>query len=98
MPGPISGRGRPQNDNRSLQVSAPPLAKPMHSTLHKPGENAFLDRFLTHCHRHRYPARTDIIHPGDPADTLYYIVEGSVSILMEDEEGHEIVLTYTNAG
>lgn len=57
----------------------------------------FLARFLSHCHRHRYPARTDIIHPGDPADTLYFIIEGSVSVLMEDEDGHEIVLTYLNA-
>jgi len=64
----------------------------------KPNDSPFLEGFLSHCHRHRYPTRTDIVHPGDPADTLYYIVEGSVSILMEDEEGREIVLTYLNAG
>jgi len=98
LPGFTSGKPRPQNEKHSLRVPASPLGKPVNAHLQRHGENAFLERFLAHCHRHRYPARTDIIHPGDPADTLYYIVEGSVSILMEDEEGHEIVLTYTNAG
>ena len=43
-------------------------------------ENLDLERFLSHCHRRRYPKKTRIISPGDPADTLYYIVEGSVVV------------------
>ncbi|MES9935253.1 MAG: cAMP-activated global transcriptional regulator CRP [Sedimenticola sp.] len=61
-------------------------------------EPGFLQPFLSHCHRRRYPAKTDIIHPGDPADILYYIIEGSVTILIEDDEGKEIILTYLNKG
>ncbi|MCB1874754.1 MAG: cyclic nucleotide-binding domain-containing protein, partial [Chromatiales bacterium] len=61
-------------------------------------EDPALESFLAHCHRHRYPAKTDIVFPGDPADTLYYIIEGSLTVIMEDEEGHEIILTYLNAG
>ena len=57
-----------------------------------------LDRFLKYCHRRGYPARSEIIYPGDPADTLYYLLEGSATVLMEDNEGHEIVLAYLNAG
>lgn len=65
----------------------------------KPGAQSIsLEKVLSYCHRHRYPAKTDIIFPGDPADTLYYIIEGSVTVLMEDEEGHELILTYLNAG
>lgn len=58
----------------------------------KPPEQdpAFLKPFLSFCHRRRYPAKTDIIHPGDRADILYYIVDGSVTILIEDEDGKEI--------
>ena len=33
---------------------------------------ATLERFLAHCHRRRYPPRTDVFRPGDPASTLYY--------------------------
>ena len=29
---------------------------------------------------------------------LYFILDGSVSVLIEDEEGHEIVLAYLNKG
>ncbi len=57
-----------------------------------------VDNLLKHCHRRRYPARTGIIYAGDEPDALYYITEGSVSVVIEDENGHEIVLAYLNAG
>ncbi|MEJ2061029.1 MAG: cAMP-activated global transcriptional regulator CRP [Gammaproteobacteria bacterium] len=60
--------------------------------------NQALDRFLEHCHRRRLPARSVIIHAGDPPDSLYYIIAGSVSVMIEDTEGHEIVLAYLNQG
>ena len=61
-------------------------------------EPPYLQPFLSFCHRRRYAAKTDIVHPGDAADILYYIVEGSVTILMEDDEGKEIILAYLNKG
>jgi CRP/FNR family cyclic AMP-dependent transcriptional regulator len=65
---------------------------------HKDREDPTLQRFLQHCHRKHYPARTTIIHEGDKPDTLYYIIDGSVSVLIEDDEGREIVLAYLNPG
>ncbi len=59
---------------------------------------AVLGHFLEHCHRHNYPAKTVIINAGDISHELYYLVKGSVSVLMEDEEGHEVVLAYLNEG
>jgi len=75
-------------------VSTPPtsIAKP------PPQEPGWLKPFLGHCHRRRYPAKTDFIHPGDPADTLFYLVSGQVSIVIEDDDGREIILTYLNKG
>ena len=62
-------------------------------------DNPTIDRFLTHCHRRRYPAKSLIIYAGDTPDVLYFIVEGSVAVLMEDDSnGHEIVLAYLNKG
>jgi len=49
-------------------------------------------------HIRRYPAKTVFIHPGDSADVLFYLVEGSVTVLIEDEEGREIILAYLNKG
>ena len=57
-----------------------------------------LARFLEHCHKHRYPAKSTIICAGDKPDILYYILKGSVTVLHEDESGNEIVLAYLNPG
>lgn len=73
----------------------------MLNTIPKPlmqRDNPSIKRFLEQCHRRRYPTKSVIIYAGDQPDVLYYIVEGSVSVLIEDEEGHEIVLAYLNPG
>ncbi len=57
-----------------------------------------LEEFFAHCHRRRYPTNTRVISAGEPSNTLYYIVDGSVSVLMEDDDGHEIVLAYLGEG
>lgn len=54
--------------------------------------------FLTQCHRRQFPAKSAIIRQGDPAGELYYIITGSVTVLLEDDKGHEIVLAYLNPG
>lgn len=65
---------------------------------HKQTGITSLDRFLEHCHRRHYPAKSVIIYAGDKPDVLYYIIDGSVSVLIEDSDGHEIVLAYLNKG
>ena len=52
---------------------------------------ATIERFIAHCHRRKYPARTDVFRPGDAAGTLYYIMSGSVSIIASEEDGRELV-------
>ncbi len=64
----------------------------------RPESNQAIERFLDHCHRRRYPAKSTIICAGDKPDVLYYVTQGSVTVLIEDNEGHEIVLAYLNAG
>jgi len=61
-------------------------------------DRAAMERFLSLCHRRRYPSKSVIMRPGDPANTLFYVVEGSLSIIAEDEEGREIILAYVNPG
>ena len=60
--------------------------------------NPCVDRFLEQCHRRKYPNKSVIIYAGDQPDVLYYIIKGSVTVAIEDDEGHEIVLAYINAG
>ena len=64
----------------------------------KPLKSPAIERFITHCNRRRYPPKSVLIYAGDAPDVLYYIVDGSVTVLIEDEDGREIVLSYLNAG
>jgi len=63
-----------------------------------PSMHAPLENFLTQCHKKRYPARTTIIHAGEESDTLYYLMKGSVSVTIEDDEGREMIMAYLNEG
>ncbi|MDY0005887.1 MAG: cAMP-activated global transcriptional regulator CRP [Spongiibacteraceae bacterium] len=57
-----------------------------------------VDDFLAHCHRRRYPSKSTIIYAGDASDSLYYIISGSVTVLIEDDEGREMIVAYLNKG
>lgn len=57
-----------------------------------------VETFLSHCHRRRYPAKSTLIYAGDTGDTLYYIVKGSVTVLIEDDDGREMIVAYLNPG
>jgi len=57
-----------------------------------------MEWFISHCHRRKYPAKSTIIYAGDKPDTLYLILDGSVTVLIEDNDGRELVLAYLNPG
>ena len=57
-----------------------------------------LENFLSQSHRRKYPNKTIIIHEGDKCETLFYIISGSVSVVLEDDDGKEAVITYLNTG
>jgi len=76
----------------ALKLEETPKGKPVSLT-----EDA-LEKFLSYSHKRRYPAKSLIIYAGDAPDALYYINEGSVAVLMNDDDGHEIVLAYLNQG
>lgn len=57
-----------------------------------------VDEFLSHCHRRRYPAKSTLIYAGDTSDSVYYIIEGSVTVMIEDDDGKEIIVAYLNKG
>ncbi len=57
-----------------------------------------LKAFLSHTHKHRYRAKTDVFRPGDPASTLFYVISGSLTINTKEPDGRELVLSYINPG
>lgn len=57
-----------------------------------------IEEFLGHCRGAQYSSKALIITRGDPADELLYVIKGSVSVILKDDSGHEIVLAYLNSG
>ncbi len=57
-----------------------------------------INRFLSYCRVRTVPAKTVMIHAGDLPDVMYYIVSGSVAVMIENEDGNEMVLAYLNKG
>jgi CRP/FNR family cyclic AMP-dependent transcriptional regulator len=57
-----------------------------------------LDDFLAYCHRRKYPSKSTIIYAGDSSDSLYYIIKGSVTVAIEDDDGKEMIVAYLNDG
>ena len=55
-------------------------------------------RFLEHSRRIRHTAGTTLVHRDTPSDRLYLLVEGSVSVIEDDEQGRELILAYLNPG
>lgn len=63
-----------------------------------PTLNPTLEHLLKHAHKKNYDAKKVIIHEGDVPDSLYYIIEGSVNVQAENEQGDEIILAHLNSG
>ncbi|NRB38992.1 MAG: cAMP-activated global transcriptional regulator CRP [Pseudomonadales bacterium] len=54
--------------------------------------------FLAHSSRRKFPAKSTIVCAGDVSDSLFYITEGSVTVILEDDDGKEMIVAYLNKG
>ena len=59
-----------------------------------------VENFLRHCQRQDYKAKSVIMNQGEKSDSLYLILDGSVSVMVEDEADHDhkMVVSYLNPG
>ena len=59
-----------------------------------------VENFLRHCQRQDYKAKSVIMNQGEKGDSLYLILDGSVSVMVEDEADHDhkMVVSYLNPG
>ena len=70
----------------------------MNSKSNIPSGPSWLKPLLDYCHCRQYPPKKDLIKPGDPADKLLYVIDGEVSVMLEDDDGREIILAYLSKG
>ena len=59
-----------------------------------------VESFLRHCQRRPYKSKAVMLRVGDNSDSLYLILDGSVSVMVEDEadEDHKMVVAYLDPG
>ena len=57
-----------------------------------------MEEFLSSAHKRKYPRGSTIIYAGEESESIYYITKGSVTVLIEDDSGHEIIVAYLNEG
>lgn len=58
------------------------------------------ETFLRHCQRRDFKAKSTVLTQGEAGDSLLLILEGSVSVQIEDQSdpGHMLVVAYLNPG
>lgn len=57
-----------------------------------------MEEFLSAAHKRRYPRGSTIIFAGEESDSIFFITKGSVTVIIEDDSGREIIVAYLNAG
>ena len=57
-----------------------------------------MDEFLSSAHKRLHPRGGTIIFAGEASDSIFYITKGSVSVIIEDDNGREIIVSYLNEG
>lgn len=59
-----------------------------------------VENFLRHCQRKVYKSKSSVLKQGELCNSLYLILDGSVSVMVEDESeaGHMMVVAYLNPG
>jgi Cyclic nucleotide-binding domain len=52
------------------------------------------EALLPHARYQTYLARKAILREGETPAAIYFVLRGSVSVMMQDEDGHELILAY----
>ena len=57
-----------------------------------------MDEFLSAAHKRRYPRGSKIIYADEESDSIYYLTQVSVTVLIEDDNGRKIIVVYLSEG
>ena len=63
-----------------------------------PVDREAISQLLTICERRHFEPKQVVMRPGDEGHTLFYVIDGSLSVSTEGEDGRELILSYLNPG
>lgn len=63
-----------------------------------PIDREAISRMLAICERRHFDPKKVVMRPGDEGHSLLYVIDGSLSVSTEGEDGRELILSYLNPG
>ncbi|MDY0205819.1 MAG: cAMP-activated global transcriptional regulator CRP [Pseudomonas sp.] len=57
-----------------------------------------IEELLEHCKLHHYAKKSTIISTGEHSQSLFFILEGSVTVQLEEKPNKKIIIGYLNKG
>ena len=57
-----------------------------------------IEQFLEHCDCRRYKPRAVVHRAGDPSESFFFVLEGSLSVSIKSDEDQDLILNYVNTG
>ena len=83
---------------RSAVVSQRPLGPPPKPVAATPKPVSPMQRFIDIGVKRQVASRTVLVRGGEPPDVLFLVVSGSVEVVIEDDQGKQMVLVYLGKG
>jgi CRP/FNR family cyclic AMP-dependent transcriptional regulator len=69
--------------------------------LTNPQENSSLpniEEFLAHCERRKCKARSVLVRAGEPSETFFFVLDGTLAVSIKSDDDQDLILNYINAG
>ncbi len=63
-----------------------------------PIDREAMSRMLSICERRHFEPKQIVMSPGEEGHSLLYVIDGSLSVSTEGEDGRELILSYLNPG
>ena len=57
-----------------------------------------IESFLDHCERQQHSAKSILVNAGEPSESFFFVLDGSLSIILKSDNGHDMVVNYVNPG
>lgn len=57
-----------------------------------------VERFLEHCSIRKFRPRSILVEAGEPSETFFFVIDGTLSISIKSEDNQDLILNYVNSG
>ncbi|MGA0020112.1 MAG: cyclic nucleotide-binding domain-containing protein [Steroidobacteraceae bacterium] len=95
-PSVVTSAAAPSAAELALGMRRPSTPPPRPERAREAGQP--IDRFVEQAVKRNIPARHVLLRAGEPRDVLFYMISGSAEVLVEDDQGKQMILVYLDKG